>query len=224
MSDFRLISERYVLPTPAGAFYAVSGTAQDSARQFIFSLMADEQSKYLSADDLLELTDAETEQDALEMIYRVQTLGWVQGEDTVREAPSGTLEDELPALLRALTGSGKALLADHQGFYLATEGFSHETAEELSALTADLASLHQRHSGLLAKNLAIDSSAWALVDASGNSRLGCWPMNIGGHRFTLVISGVPQFNQWPFVQLAWMLTKRYSVVHKARDVEAGLVL
>lgn len=224
MSDFRLVSERYVTPTPAGAFYAVSSNSQDAARQFIFALMADEQSKYMSSEDLLALTDTEHEQDALELIYRVQTLGWIQGEDERREAPRGNMEDELPALLRALTGGGKALLADQQGFYLATEGFSHETAEELSALTADLASLHQRHAGLLTRNLAIDSSAWALVDASGNSRLGCWPVYIGGHRFTLVVSGIPQFNQWQFVQLTWLLTKRYSTARTAPEVEAGVVL
>lgn len=56
----------------------------------------------------------------------------MQGVDTPLQAPAGALEDVLPGLLAAISESGKVLLADDQGFYLACSGFPHEVAEELS--------------------------------------------------------------------------------------------
>ena len=102
------------------------------------------------------------------------------------------------------------MLADRQGFYLGTAGFTHETAEELSALSADLASLHQRHSGLLANNLGIGSGAWGVIDAAGNSQVGFWPLYVGEQRFALVLAGVPRMNQQALVNLIWILNQRYG--------------
>ncbi len=223
MSDYQLISERYITPTPAGAYYAVSSDSKDLARQVLFGLMSGESSPVLTLDLIKELTGLQSEQEMLELLYRMQKLGWIQSEDLERESPSGMLEEVLPGLLSVLSGSGKALLADQQGFYLATHGFSHEAAEELSALSADIASLHQRHSGLLRNNLGIDSSAWAVVDASGDSHLGCWPVFIGDQRFSLVLGGVPQMNQVALTDLVWALTKRYrnaSSVEESREANA----
>jgi hypothetical protein len=102
------------------------------------------------------------------------------------------------------------LLADDQGFYLATSGFPHEVAEELSALSAELAIIHKRRSGLLMNNMGFDSHAWAIVNAFGNSQIGFWPVFVGKHQFVIVISGIPHFNQPEFVSLIWALSNRYS--------------
>ncbi len=218
MSEYQLISEQHVIPTPAGAYYAVSSETKDSARQLLFGLMNEDYSQLLTVDRVLSLTDLDSEQEALELLYRIQNLNWIQVCEDPLEGPMGMLEDILPKFLSELSGSGKALLADQQGFYLSTHGFSHEAAEELSALSADVASLHQRHSGLLRNNLGLDSSAWGVVDAAGDSHLGCWPLFIGEHRFSLVLGGVPQLNQPAFTNLVWMLSKRYrSVSSSAED-------
>ncbi len=221
MSDYQLIAEQYVIPTPAGAYYAVSSDSKDLARQVLFGLMSGTTSQIVTIDLVQELTGLQSEQEMLELIYRMQKLGWIQSEEQEREGPVGMLEDILPELLSVLSGSGKALLADQQGFYLATHGFSHEAAEELSALSADIASLHQRHSGLLRNNLGIESSAWSVVDASGDSHLGCWPVFIGDQRFSLVLGGVPQMNQMALTDLVWTLTKRYRGASAEESREAG---
>ncbi len=210
MTSFKIESECYILPSPAGVFYATSTPKQDAARSTIFKLLSGEKSLLLNNNSLNDITGIENEQDSLELLYRMQTLGWVQKESSPRSAPEGTLIDLLPKLLPSLSGAKKALLADPQGFYLATHGFSHETAEELSALSADLASLHERHGGLLKNNLGLASSAWAIVDGSANGELGFWPLFIGNNRFVLVISGMPQLNQASLVNLIWALNKRYS--------------
>ena len=56
----------------------------------------------------------------------------------------------------------------------------------------------------------MNSSAWAVVDASGSSKLGFWPIYIGKLRFVLVIQGMPRLNQPDFVKLIWILNLRYS--------------
>ena len=150
------------------------------------------------------------EGESLELLYHTQNLGWVEGVDQRQAAPTGALEDIVPNLLPALSGNGKALLADSQGFYVSSQGFTHEAAEELSALSADIASLHDRHQGLLGNNLRLGSSAWALIDAAGNSQVGFWPLFIGDQRFVLVVGGTPHFNQPALTTLVWTLSTRYG--------------
>lgn len=210
MTGYRLMENLYVLPTPAGAYYAVCGLEQDLSRNLLRLLLQQQASPLLTLDALRQWTDT-SEDEALELLYRVQGLGWLEGFESPHAAPAAALEEVLPDMLLPLSGSGKALLADSQGFYLASQGFPHETAEELSALSADLASLHERHRGLLKNNLNLQSSAWALVDAAGNSQVGCWPLYIGEQRFVLVIGGLPHLNQPTLTELIWTLSKRYAV-------------
>lgn len=198
------------MPTPAGAYYAVTSARPNPARRLLYALMGRQHSRRAEAALLPRWSGSSDEQEALELLYRMQDLGWVQGETEAREAPDGILEEILPSLLRVLSGDGKALLADQQGFHLAGTGFAHEAAEELSALSADLSSLHLRHEGLLQNNLGISTTAWAMVDAAGNSQLGCWPLHIGEQCFSLVLSGLPQFNQQAFTDMVWLLSKRYA--------------
>ncbi len=212
MSEYKLITEQYVMPTPAGAYYAVSNNSEDPARDLLFALMSKPNSQYLTLDTLQNFTHLSEEQAALELLYRAQKLGWLQGNDDSHCLPEGRLETVVPLLLAELSGSGKALLADEEGFYLASHGFTHETAEEVSALSADLASLYQRHHRLLQNNIGVESSAWAIVNAGGDSHLGFWPLYIGDQRFSLAITGLPSLNQVAFMQLVWFLSERYAGV------------
>lgn len=209
MAGYQLLEHNYILPTPAGTYYAVSAQSDDKARWFLLSLLARPESQLLTEDFLLWATKARSGQEAMELLYRLQGLGWVQGEGSPREGPVGILEEALPSILARLSSSGKVLLVDSQGLLLSAHGFSYELAEELSALSADLSSLYQRHERLLRNNISIGSSAWALVDSSGDSQLGVWPLFVGDYQFSLVMTGVPQFNQQAFVDLIWILAKRY---------------
>lgn len=209
MSTYRLLANNYILPTPAGTYYAVANNTDDKARWFLLSLLGQQESQPLTEEYLIDISRAKSAQEAMELLYRVQGLGWVQGEDEARQAPSGILEEALPAILAKLSSSRNVLLVDSQGLMLSSHGFSYELGEELSALSADLASLYQRHERFLKGNLSINSSAWGLVNSNGDSQLGVWPVFIGQYQFNLVMTGVPQFNQPAFVDLVWILSKRY---------------
>lgn len=210
MASFALAEGVYVHPTPAGTYYAVSATESNPSRKMIQALLRKESSPLLTLEGLMEWAEVRDEEQVLTLLHHAQGLGWLQGLEMPKRCSDESLEVQLPKLLKALSVHGKVLLADQQGFYLASSGFPHEVAEELSALSADLANLQARRSGLLVNNLGLASSAWAIVDAAGNGKIGFWPLFIGSQRFVLVISGVPQFNHFDFVNLIWILSRRYA--------------
>jgi hypothetical protein len=210
MSELQLIDGLYLYPTPAGAYQAFASPQVDKIRHFLQRLLQMPETPSLTVEKLCALMEIDEQSKALELLVRCQKLGWVQGVNKVLHAPQGALENLLPSLLGQISESGKVLLADDQGFYLACSGFAHEVAEELSALSADLATVHQRRSGLLVSNLGIASHAWAVVDAFGCSQIGFWPLYLSGRYFVIAISGIPRFNQPEFVSLTWALSTRYT--------------
>lgn len=200
----------YIMPTPAGAYYAVSRPVRDPYRNLLTTLLQYRRSPLLTLDGLRAWTDSNNNKEAMDLLNRMQAKGWLQGTASSQRAPEDVLENVLPGLLAPLSVESKALLADHQGLYLASCGFEQRTVDELSALTADLASLQERHLGLLSNNLDLQTSAWALVDAAGNSQIGFWPLYIGQHRFVLAIGGAPCLNQPVLTKLIWALSVRYA--------------
>ena len=208
--NYSLTEGLYLYPTPAGAYYAVSSTDQDKPRQFLRKLLQEKQTPILNINTLKQLMEQDDEEKCYELLHHCQKLNWIQGLSDIEEYPTGALENILPAMLSKISEKGKVLLADNQGFYLATQGFPHEVAEELSALSAEIATIHERRSGLLMNNMGLKSHAWAIVDAFGNSDVGFWPMFISNNRFVIAIYGIPHSNQPEFVSMVWALSIRYS--------------
>jgi hypothetical protein len=213
MSSLKLREHVFLEPTPAGVYYTVSEQVDTPPRRLLRNLLGCSKTPEVTEESLHILSESESLDQSLSLLQRLQSLRWVQGLDSPLVMSSESLEDILPGLLSGLAENGKALLADAEGFYLATSGFAHETAEELAALSADMLKLQDRHAGLLLNNLNIGSQAWGVVDAAGNSRLGIWPLHIGKHRFALVMTGIPHFNHPDFVRLVWTLTTRYAPLH-----------
>lgn len=210
MSRYTLVDNLFLYPTPVGAYYAISSAEEAKSKEFIQKLLIEPETPPLSVESLKNLMNEDDEEKTLELLSHCQKIGWVQGIKEKIYSPETALEEILPHLLEKVSESGKVLLADDQGFYLACEGFPHEVAEELSALSAEIAIIHQRRSGLLSNNLGINSEAWSIVDAFGNSQTGFWPIYIGKQRFVIVISGIPHFNHPEFVTLIWALSNRYA--------------
>ena len=209
-NDYTLTEGLYLYPTPAGAYYAVASTENDKPRQFLRKLLLQKETPALTIENLKHLMDSKNEQKCFELLHHCQKLQWIQGLDEALQYPNDALEDILPNLLSTLSENGKVLLAEKQGFYLATHGFPHEVAEELSALSAEIATVHEHRSGLLVNNMGLMSQAWSIVDVYGNSEVGFWPLFIDTNRFVVAIYGIPHFNQPEFVTLVWALTIRYA--------------
>ncbi|MEJ2610724.1 MAG: hypothetical protein P8179_11715 [Candidatus Thiodiazotropha sp.] len=209
MKNMIIEEGRHLESTPAGAFFMSSSPKAEPARRLLLNIMSSNSSPNWNPLRLAEWSGLEQKQ-ALELLYQLQKLGWVSDLSQAQKAPEGPLEEVLPSLLEHISVDSKALLADNQGFYLGTNGIPHEAAEALSAVSADLGSLFERHERLLVNNLGRREQAWSLSDAAGNSQLGFWPLYIGSLRFVLVVEGRPTFNQPAFRDLVWTLTLRYS--------------
>jgi len=210
MSEYTLAEGAYLYPTPAGSYYAISSAEENKSRRFLRRLLQQLETPALTLENLKTLMDEVDDDKAMELLHHCQKIGWVQGIDRIIKVEEGTLEGILLALLDNITEKGKVLLADDQGFYLVCNGFPHEAAEELSALGAEIANLHEKRRGLLVNNLGFGSQAWAIVDAFGCSQIGFWPIFIGKSRFVIIMSGVPHFNHPDFVSFIWALSIRYA--------------
>lgn len=209
MANYTLEKGFFLYPTPAGVFHACSSNENDKSRSFLKALLALPETPELNEKNLKKLTGLNADK-SFSLLYRCQEIGWIQGISEPKKYQEGSLDDILPGLISILSEKGKVLLADDSGFYLATSGFPHEVAEELSALSAEIAVFHERRSGLLSKNMGFSSSSWGILDAGGNSKIGFWPLYIGKTRFVMAISGIPRFNHSDFITLVWALSIRYS--------------
>ncbi len=207
-----LKSRECLLPTPSGAYHVACTEQPDRVRRLLFLLMEVREAMCAKPEEVGRWADvlALKREGVLDLLHGLAKAGFVEAVVGPVLAPVGALEDVLPPLLRALSGSGRALLADRQGLYIANAGFTHETAEEVSALGADVAALHARHRFLINHNLGLGAEAWGLIDAAGGSRIGFWPLRIGVTEFSLAIADVPYLNQRAFRDLVWVLSYRYS--------------
>ena len=210
MSRYSLNEGLFLYPTPSGTYHTVSSEETDKSRQLIRALLEQEKTPPLDIENLRRLSNMDDNEKCLQLLHHCQKLGWVQGVKQEINYPQEALENVLPELLNKISGTSKILLADNQGFYLASNGFVHEVAEELSALSAEIATVQERRSGVLMNNLGLASHAWAVVDVAGNSQIGFWPVFVGSHRFVITISGMPHFNHPDFVTLMWALSIRYA--------------
>ncbi len=199
----------YLQPTPAGAYLAVAGPESTPERRLLSALMRMASSVRPTVTDLAWWC-RQSEQDALETLLRAQENGWIEGFGQPQGPSAGPMEPIAERAVQALSTTGHGLLADSLGFCMASTGFDATAAEFLAAVSADIASMHERHSAYLADASGVTTSAWALVDMAGNSKVGFWPLFVGEHRFVLALGGLPALNHPAMVELAWALTIRYG--------------
>jgi hypothetical protein len=211
MASFNLQPDCYLSVTPEGAYHCVSSPAKNPAQKLLKWILEQKRSPLLCEQLFEQLAvDGLDVSETKEVLYHAQSLRWVEALEKQSAAHEGALEDILPDILPTLSSEGKVLLADAQGFYICACGFNHESAEQLSALSADLASTHERHASLLQQNLGLGFNAWGVIDAAGNSQIGFWPMFIGSHRFVLVVAGLPRLNQANLTKTISVLSVRYG--------------
>lgn len=201
---------KYLHITPAGAYHCIRSDGGDAASKILKQVLSHRSCPAITP-ELMNDWIAMEMSSADEIIERMESIHWLEACDTPETATTGKLEDILPAILEPLSSSNKVLLADGLGFYISSVGIPHETAEELSALSADLSMLSERHKGLLQGNLNLNSSNWALVDAGGFSQISFWPLRIDQEVFYLAIIGMPRLEQAEFAQLIWVLHTRYGL-------------
>lgn len=153
---------------------------------------------------------------ALNLLYRMQRLEFLYGEDEPEQKTDLLSGTGLPNILMHLSDVQKALLVDQDGFYFSSSGFNHEAAEEIAVLASEAVRLYERHSLLIKNNLNIYHNAVGICDPSGQSELSFFPLYIGDLKFILVTGGVPQLHKDEFVSLVRAL---YQIVDSAAQAD-----
>lgn len=209
-STLSLQSNLYPKITPAGAYYAVSGDTASASRTLLYGLLRSEPNETISNEKLMKWAETNDFESALNLLYRLQRLEFLYGDENVGDEDLNLSDEQLPELLSKLSNSGKALLADENGLYFANAGFHHEAAEELGILAGEIAEVADRHQLLIKNNLHIHHSAWGICDPTGQSELTFFPLYIGMSKLILVIGGMPDLNKEEFVTLVKVLHNRYG--------------
>jgi hypothetical protein len=207
MADYQLTNDVHIIPTPLGAYCAASNPQPDAARSLILGIMASETTQKVSVETLRQYVG---NANPLQLLYWMEKSKWIVGRAESETLAALHIETDVPFLLSQLSGDGKALLADHQGFYLVNAGFTQDVAEELAILAAGISAIQNKHAELIRSKLRLGTLAMAVIDSGGNSELGCWPLYIGKQHFMLVISGIPRFDQAAYLHLIWALCRRYN--------------
>ena len=208
--QYELAGNLYVLPTPAGAYHAVSTPEDSRVRRLLLALLRHRSSPRIDTGFLCQCLDTDNEQEALEVLHRAQSLAWIEGYAEVRDVPGLGVGKELHQLLPQLSSIGKSLIVDWNGLSLASCGIDDATADTLAALSADLIGVQERHADRMTRHLGQPSHGWAAVDAYGCSRIGAWPLYIGEKRMLLVLLGEPRLNDSSFLALVWLLIENYG--------------
>ena len=202
--------QQYIIPTPGGAYYLVQDGAENWRKDVLKKIFSHKKSLPLNDNTLIDLFGTGNKENLQYKIDQCKQLKLIQVIDEEISAPSGQLEEGLNKFIANFSQIGHVLLSDSQGFCITNHGFPNEMSEEISVLSADIAIMHKRRALNINNKLKLNSQAWSIVDASGNSCLGFWPINIDNEVFVLTVEGVPFFNQEAMVSLVWMLYLRYG--------------
>ncbi|WP_416192027.1 peptidase M23 [Neisseria sp. CCUG12390] len=209
-STLSLQSNLYPKITPAGAYYAVSNETPSASRTLLYALLKADPSDVISSERVLAWADTSDINTALSLLYRLQRLEFLYGDEYMNTDDVNLTDEQLPQLLEQLSSTGKALLADENGLYFANSGFHHEAAEELGILASEVANMENNHRLLIRNNLHINNSAWGICDPSGQSELTFFPLYVGQTKLILVIGGMPDLNKEAFVTMVKVLYHRYG--------------
>lgn len=201
---------QYLYPTPGGAYYLAQNNAANWQREALKKIFSYPKTPELNLQTLKHVFNCDTEEQINKKVTECEKLNLIQVIDEEINEPTGNFENNLNKLIPVFSKKEKALLSDSQGFCITNNGFPPEMVEEISVLSADIAIMHKRRALDINKTLGLNSQAWSIVDASGNSCLGFWPININEEVFVLAIEGVPFFNQAAMTTLIWMLYLRYG--------------
>lgn len=209
-ADLEIVARVPVRPTPAGAFRAAARRDPDPIAALLLNVLREPTTPLLDETAVCRWAGTGDLPAALGLLAAAQDEGLIEGVAEAQRAPEGDLDLLVPRMLEDLSDQGEVLLADTDGLPLWSHGFEPSLATRLAAMSGDIGSLNERHAAVLAEAVGGGAGAWALVDGVGASRVGCWPLHIGGHRFVLVVRGLPRMHHPSFTQLIWLLIRRYG--------------
>lgn len=202
-----VVVQAYLVPTPAGAWYAMAGEEKDARRQVLHGLLRGGACRPVPLGKLVEWTGLPDRKTIRTLLFRMQREGWLNADVQPLALPAGPLDDALEALLATISDCGRALVGNDDGLCVAAAGFARAEAERLAALAAGLYPVYRQHRrhGVEAPGEVL---SWTL-NASDGSTVTVRSLHLGGRVFHLVVSGAPAWDAAAIVPCAALLSRRY---------------
>lgn len=197
----------FVIPTAAGAWYALSAGARDPRRAVLRHLLRDGARRAPSVEELCAWTGRADSREARVVLFQMQRAGWLIGDVAPlpeRNEPPG---DRLPALLEALSDRRQALLVDESGLCVAAAGMDEATAQRVAGLAQvlhglcrTLVSEEEKAVGVFQLTMGAEPSpGWTLC-----------ALDVGCSRLLLGTCGNVYRESDAIVELAALLLRRYE--------------
>ncbi len=194
-----------LVPTPAGARYAVSSPEQDPQRAILLGLLRGAARAPVAMAALTAWTGLTDKKALLGLLFKMQRNGLVSADGASPAFLDQPLEEALPPLLRALSAEGRALLADHAGLCLACAGYERRAADSVAALAAEASRFYLS----CARNAEAGTviGPWVFVSDGQGATTAVAPLHIGKHLFHIVIAGAAQTESDAFLHLTAELVR-----------------
>jgi len=193
------VPKAFLIPTPAGAWYAASVDRDPSRRALLLALLRGGGGFPFSLNTLMHwsgLTDRKT---IAGLLFALQREGLLSGDAAPLVPPHGPLSMVLAELLVRLGNGGTMVLAEPAGLCVAYAGTSQEQAELLAARVTALDPRLRR--------LTTEGDGWSLGDDQSESRLSVRPLLLPPYRFLLVSGAAAELHSEVFVKLVCALSR-----------------
>lgn len=199
----------YLIPTDSGARYAVAAAQLNPLRALLYAMI---QSPSITTSDLQQFIDdhlLDSRKAVAAVLYKLQRLGLISSEESPIELPQADAIGGLEQYLGQISSEGRALLADRNGFVMASHGFKNEVARELAAAGTDMTPMGERISGEMEQDENAEQEIWELSVNRKGDKITFMRLYIGPLPFLVVIGGQLDTKPNVFLQLMAILIHRY---------------
>jgi hypothetical protein len=199
-------------PTSLGARYATQSAAPNPVRQLLLALMAQPAAPAASIGQMALWSGVTDPVLATRVRDRMVLQGLLESVGAPYRPTGGLTDAVLSAQLAEISTLKRALLADRQGFCLASIGFSAEEIEGLAGFCAEIAAIRFRHAVGADPRSTQGVAAWQCERLGSVEDCRLQPLFIGSQRFTLLMSGPPILDNRALADMTWLLIQRYGEV------------
>lgn len=197
----------FVVPTAAGVIQAVAAPG-DTRSTVVLGLLQGGASRPIPLERLAKRANLADRKAVGSILFQLQRLAWVSGDLQPFAPPVEPPGESLPSLISLLSPLGKGVLADAQGFCVATAGYPESQARRLCALATKAFPLMLQFRDELEKP-GPGPTGLVLGGLDPHCTVTVRPVHVGERLFHLLLAGEADLDSPAFVHLIAVLARRY---------------